>query len=83
MKLIIYSVTCTPCKYRAALNRIKSYINVHGGTLEIKNTAFSYNNREEAENIGQPLPFIYNADNGRTTQLVGVTDAELDSIRGI
>lgn len=83
MNYIIYSVTCTPCKYRAALNRIKSFINVHGGSLEIKNTAFSFANREEAQNIGQPLPFIYNSVTDKATQLQGVTDEDLARIGSI
>lgn len=83
MSLVIFSPVCTPCKYKIALNTVKSYAKQHGLAIEIKNTLYSLENKKLAESIGQALPFVYNSESERSTELVGVTHEELERIRGI
>ncbi len=62
------------------MNTINAFIKENGHRLLIKNTGFNSINRSEAEAIAQALPFVYNADTHKATELIGVTNGQLERL---
>lgn len=75
---VIYTNTCTPCKYRSQLNFINTLARERKTEVKIVETKYNAALLDEARYVSDiELPFVYNSDKRVSVRMSDVRNGQL------